>query len=357
MNFEEKKVFLLNFLYFFVVAILLIFSLKFTLVYLLPFLLGIIVAYIIQKPAQMLSEKTRIKKNALAAILSVMTYVFIVALLGYIIYLFFPMLQKLVHEIEPLFQTITEKYHVLKNKIFSTRLASSNEMKNMVEGVFEGLIENLSKWISSFLSNFVTNVAKKLPSVFFTSVVTLVASFYIAKDYEKLKSFINNLIENEKYKKIVKIKNLIAQSVIKISFGYLLIMLITFFELALGLGILGIKSFIVVSILIAIVDLLPVLGIGTVLLPWSIVSFLLDDYKKGIGLLIIYLIIGIVRNIIEPKIISGQININPLFTLLAMFLGYKTLGLFGIILFPIILIVVIAYYKKELEAETSNKDC
>ena len=102
---------------------------------------------------------------------------------------------------------------------------------------------------------------------------------------------------------------------------------------------------------VAVIDLLPVLGTGTVLVPWSIILLAAGDTFKGIGILLLYLITVVVRNVAEPKVIGGQMGINPLFTLLAMFAGLKLFGFWGLFMFPIALIVIIKYYKNEMERE------
>ena len=95
-------------------------------------------------------------------------------------------------------------------------------------------------------------------------------------------------------------------------------------------------------------DLLPVFGTGIILLPWSVFSFLQSNYKNGFGLVALYLIIMIVRNFAEPKIIGKQININPIFTLLFIFIGLRIGGIMGMLLFPLILTVVFTYYRRQI---------
>ena len=117
----------------------------------------------------------------------------------------------------------------------------------------------------------------------------------------------------------------------------------------MGFLILGIKRAFLLSVIIAVVDLLPVLGTGTILVPWAILSILSNNLQLGIAIAVLYIIIVLVRNFLEPKIIGMQVGVNSLFTLMAMFLGLKVLGFWGLILFPVILIVTIQYYKSEMK--------
>ena len=108
-------------------------------------------------------------------------------------------------------------------------------------------------------------------------------------------------------------------------------MLLTFFELTIGLHILGIENALVIAFLIAIFDVLPVLGTGGIMLPWILISFLNNQVKTGVGLLILYLVITVIRNIIEPKIVGKQIGLHPLLMLMCMYLGARLFGFLGML--------------------------
>jgi len=117
-------------------------------------------------------------------------------------------------------------------------------------------------------------------------------------------------------------------------------MLLTFFELTIGLHILGIENALVIAFLIAIFDVLPVLGTGGIMLPWILISFLNNQVKTGVGLLILYLVITVIRNIIEPKIVGKQIGLHPLLMLMCMYLGARLFGFLGIFILPILILIV-----------------
>ena len=112
-------------------------------------------------------------------------------------------------------------------------------------------------------------------------------------------------------------------------------MLITFAELWTGLLILRVPSAPVIAALIAIFDILPVVGSGTILIPWSVISIFAAETGQGIGLLIVWAVISIVRYIIEPKIVGNQVGMHPLLTLFAMLLGNFIFGGIGILLLPV----------------------
>lgn len=94
------------------------------------------------------------------------------------------------------------------------------------------------------------------------------------------------------------------------------------------------------GLLIAFSDALPILGSGTIMLPWAVISGIKGDLNLAIALVILYVFITIVRQLLEPKIVSNQIGIHPIFTLIAMYTGYKAIGIIGMLIGPIIVIIL-----------------
>lgn len=132
----------------------------------------------------------------------------------------------------------------------------------------------------------------------------------------------------------------------------LMLMGITFIILTTGLMILKVPYFILIAIAISIVDVLPILGSGVILVPWSIISFILGNSYLGKGLAVIYIILIITRQILEPKIMGKEIGVRPLYTFLATILGSLILGPIGLILGPLIAVLVtsIIRTKKEIDS-------
>lgn len=117
--------------------------------------------------------------------------------------------------------------------------------------------------------------------------------------------------------------------------SYALIMSITFVELSVGLTLIGIRKSVFIAFCIAVFDILPVLGTGGIMIPWALISAILGDYPGAAKLAVLYVFITIVRNIIEPKIVGGQIGLHPVVTLVSMFAGVQLFGVVGLFGFPI----------------------
>ena len=224
-------------------------------------------------------------------------------------------------------------------------------LQNALKNLYEDAIDSFALTVTSYLSKYATTVLKKMPTVFLSCVVTIVATYYISKDYDRLLRFVKGFVNKEHFAKFVEIKNIFYECFLKFSIGYLWLFLITFIELSIGFFVLGLNKFLLLAFMIAILDLMPVLGTGTALIPWAIIEFFQNKFTMGIGLIVLYLAVTIIRNIIEPKIIGKQMDINPLFTLIFIFIGFKLSGVIGMILLPIIITVIFTYLRRNIAEE------
>ena len=350
MNLAEKKKFIINFFYFAIWSAIIYFILKVAAVYLLPFIIGIFIAYAVQKPSKFISLKVRVKKETCAAILSAILFIFVIVLLALLCWLLYSLLGNVFRYFSV--RSLSVIYNIERlYEWFQSFFNSNDEFKSALIRLSGDAISSFLKKFGAVLSNTAASFIKKLPQFLLSCVVTVIATCYISKDYDKLLRFVKGFLNCNILKKIVDFKNIFTECFLKFMIGYFWIFLITLAELMIGFLILRIENFIVVAVLIALLDLLPVIGTGSVLLPWAAFSFLQNNYKLGFGLLILYLFITVLRNVIEPKIIGHQIEINPLFTLLFIFLGFRLGGVFGMLFLPVIIIVLFTYYRRQIIKE------
>ena len=131
--------------------------------------------------------------------------------------------------------------------------------------------------------------------------------------------------------------------------GYLkaqmILILVSFVISVIGLYIfkfvgMNVKYPLLIALAIGFVDALPILGSGSVMVPWAIISALNGDLRLGVSILILWIIMSLVRQFLEPKIVSGKIGIHPIFTLIAMYTGFKVMGVMGMLVGPIVLIII-----------------
>ena len=208
-----------------------------------------------------------------------------------------------------------------------------------------GLRERIDSLVGDVISNFVTGLSARLPewlgalvgalpSIILFVIVTLISGFYFCIDLGGIHAGIRALLPVGAAERLTPLRRRITGTALKYLRAYVLLLLMTFGELFIGFSILGIDYALLLAAVIAVIDILPVFGVGSVLIPWSAVVLISGNYYFGIGLLIIYACVTVVRQIAEPKIVGGSLGIHPLLTLISMYAGFKLFGIFGMIIGP-----------------------
>lgn len=346
MNVEYKKRFLIDTAFVVLIAAMLYFLFKFCTIYLLPFVIGLLLAILVQRPAQFIEKKLKIKKSLVSVLFVIILYLLTLVLLSWLCVFLYNRASHFI-SIAPSYLTVVKDVFGDVNAKFSDFMKELPEsVSSAIQNLPDTFLKKLTDVVTSLLSSSATIVAKDAPSLLITIIVTVVASCYIAKDYDVLMAFLHRHISNRANLIIAEIKKIFFESVFKLLKGYLLLMLITFAELSIGFAIIGVKNPVSVAAIVAFVDVLPVLGTGAVVIPWAIISLISGNIWRAIGLAVIYLVVVIVRNFLEPKVIGDQVGLHPLITLLAIFVGLRLFGIIGLFLCPIAIIVVYGLQKK-----------
>lgn len=202
-------------------------------------------------------------------------------------------------------------------------------------------VKALSGRLTSIMAGFITG----LPAFVITLFITLLALFYFSKDYDKIGKGIAKILPKSIGERLPSIKNDIMTVISRYLRSYFFLFLITFTELFVGFLILGVKGSFLLSILVAVIDMLPVFGTGAVLIPWGVIQIIRGNLFLGIGLIVMYIVIYVVRQIAEPKILSTQMNVHPLITIFALYAGFKLAGILGMIVAPFLTFVIKTIYK------------
>ena len=236
------------------------------------------------------------------------------------------------------------------------KLSGSGEASYITETVAEAVqsgIGTLTSGITSRLGDFIM----KLPEIFFITAVFIMASFYLISDFGRVNRYISSILPGRSVRVLGVLKNRIFDTAVKYFRAYMIILAITFAELLTGFLILGVRYALILAAVIALLDLLPAIGVGTVLVPWSVISFLTGDIKTGAGLLILLAVMMIVRQIAESHIIGSQLGIPAIVTLLAMYIGFRSAGLIGLIAAPFAAVIMknfLTYYSENQTAGFSG---
>lgn len=232
----------------------------------------------------------------------------------------------------------------LIDKINFEELQISEEVTNMLKNSVTNFLDQASVWITNFLTSMLS-IVSSLTNIGVYTVVTILASYFICVD----RIYILDQIEHHFPKDWVKKLTKNIKKITKLLGGYLkaeVILIGINFVLVL-IGLCGFHIFglnveypLLMALFIAFSDALPILGSGTVMLPWAVICGMHGDINLAMALVVLYIIITVVRQFLEPKVVSNQIGIHPIFTLIAMYTGYKAIGIFGMLIGPIVIIIL-----------------
>ncbi|MDY4191598.1 MAG: sporulation integral membrane protein YtvI [Oscillospiraceae bacterium] len=247
------------------------------------------------------------------------------------------------HVLAPSADAMGEK---LLNLLSRYSPASRGRYEELLAAAAAKLRESASAF-SGGLIEWAGNFAARLPLYVTTFLFTILSSFFISRDYTRVVSFLMRQLPQKARRILFDVRHFLVGTLFRVCRAYLLIMVITFLELAAGFFLLRIPRPVFLAAVIAAADLLPLIGTGAVLIPWGAMELLSDSPTLGSGILILYAVITVVRNIIEPKIVGEQIGLHPLATLTAMYLGMRTMGFGGLILMPVIFLLLQYLHQKQ----------
>ena len=357
---EKRRSMLINFTFYALLIAAYYYFMNYAFWLVAPFIAAFLIAMFLQKPVRAVSKKTKIKKNIVAAVavlLIVALLLSLIVLVGYRIFVEFrglgQYLMSKLNDLPNLIQS-TEAWLIshlkfLPDSLESTAVSAINdfadrllllvvEQKNtFCEAQSSGLdISVLATPLGGLLST-----AKQIPAFLTALLISVIACFFLTCDYDNFTKMIKSSVSEQHEASLVRTKRLFGDILGKMVKSYATIILITFCEVAIGLNVLKLIGvydggyIIAVSIVTALVDIFPVLGTGTVMIPWAIISFFSGNYGLGIGLLVLYALITVIRQILEPKLVSMNVGMHPVITLMGMYLGVQLFGVIGIFTLPI----------------------
>ncbi len=373
---EKRKSFIINFVYAVICIGLFYVFIKYCLGTLVPFIIAFVLAYALQRPIKWVQKKLHLKSHGIISFLLVLLVVCVVfGALSIAVLVLFNEMKDFASYLTTQFSSIDELIVTLENYAMGVIVRLPEGIRgtvgDYVTNAFDSLGKGQSELDLSMLSAPLSgawSVVKSLPSTILSVVVAVVSCFFMASDYDKVKELFLSFFSENKRKYIIKTKRTATKAIGKLFKAYVTIMAITFAEMFLGLFLLKLigvydGSYIaIISFVTCIIDIIPVLGTGTVLIPWAVYNLVFGNFGMGIGLLVIYAAITVIRQIVEPKLVANEAGLPAIVTIMAMFLGVRIFGAFGIILLPFTVIIIKLLYdegvfgtKSAVKKETKEK--
>ena len=339
--------FLINFAYFGIIIAIALLVVSGMIKWMLPFVFAFIVATILQRPLNWMVKKTRVSIKFFSVVCVVLIILLIAGAIIFIGWRLFVGLTAFFSNqdnIDLISGTVTNTSTSLQQLLENISGMLPEEMITTMQTTISSITEQIMDFVTSLFKNatgWAANVITSLPMLLLSFIMWVAASIFLTIDYKKVTTFIFNQVPERHRELVNEAREMCTDTLFKLARAYALLMFITFIELFIGLSIMRIPHAIVLALLISFVDILPVLGTGTVVLPWAVLSLAMGDVNRFIGLVLMYVVILVVRNIIEPRVVSNQIGLNPLVTLFFMFLGLQVLGIVGMMAFPVIVMVLV----------------
>ena len=318
-------------------------GLRFLLAPLLPFLIALGLSVLLEPWVQRWRRRLGLRRDFTAA---AMTTLLLIAAAGVLWWLFDRLLGQAVSCLDALPHLLQRLPHLLdslEERYTGLYRTCPEEIRLWLDGALERLSEeglSLVSDASGALLAWASGLVGRLPDLLLFLATTVLATYFTAISYPAIIAFIRRQVPQRWQGALSTTASTLRSTFWKWLKAESLLCLVTFCLLLMGFWYLGIDYVLLTAVLVAIVDALPVLGAGTVLVPWAIYHLLLGSLPRGVALLALYAIILLVRSLLEPRVMAAQAGLAPLSALLAMYLGYQLFGVWGMLLLPILLLFI-----------------
>jgi len=352
---EAKKSFIINIVFYGIMLAVVLLVGK----YILPIMTPFLIAFVVAALFDWLTKKMGFKRESLRKLAAIL----MCSVLYSLIFVMVLMVgAKLINEAGSILAAIPSTF---SNQIMpfldsmATRLETAvtpydTQLASYIDSLTTSVVQNLGTFVTDFSKTavvFVTNCATSIPGLIVQIVITVISTFFMVIDFQKICKFLLSMVPGSK-REIVSTSLHYTKTMIAVYIkSYSLLFLLTFVELSIGFLLLGVKNAVLIAVIISIFDLMPILGTGGIVLPWALIALMVGNWKRAIGLLVLYLVITGIRQTLEPKIVGKQIGLHPLATLVAMLLGLKLFGIVGMFAIPVLLAVTTSMYRNKPKNE------
>ena len=302
--------------------------------FLMPFVIGWGIAAIAAPLVNWLEKKFNIVKKLGSALI-------VILVIGLIVVGIYFAVSRIILEVGDLIKNIPELYAQLESGLRQIGSAMSGIFEKLPVVIQDGwntVVANLDQYMGDLVSRIseptvmaAGNFAKSLPSYLISIIVAILSAYFFTIQREDVLKWMKQIAPSVEKRMTLVMDNMryAVGGYFKAQFK---IMGVVFLILLVGFAVLGVRYFVLVAFLISFLDFLPFFGTGTAMIPWGIYKFLMGDYKMAILLIAIYAVTQLVRQLLQPKLVADSVGMNPLVTLLLLYIGYRIGSVLGMIL-------------------------
>lgn len=341
---EKCKRFIIRFAYWLIIACIVYFFIKYLLPVLMPFVLGWIFAAALKPLTDKTAKLLKLRYKWASVIALLVFYLALTALIALSGVKMFGMLSDFILAIPEYYASIIVPAFWRLVDLLTRFVESFNPaVLGTVEDISTGIISSLTNLVMSFSAsafNKLTAFIASLPMFLINFMIVLISSFYIAADYPRIQSFLLKQLKRDTLSFIALIKNNTVKVMGKFLKAYLLLMAVMFVEMLIGMYLIGVSNPVFAAMGIAVFDIFPVLGTGGILVPWALIDLIMGNVTRAAQVLLLYAIVSVVRNFMEPKVVGSHIGLHPLMTLILMYVGAVVFGFGGFLILPLAGVII-----------------
>ncbi|MGL5329627.1 MAG: sporulation integral membrane protein YtvI [Peptostreptococcaceae bacterium] len=327
---EKFKIKLKNNIMFFIMYSLLFVFVYKTFNYIAPFFIGLVIALIINPISQKLKNKFNINKGISTLILSFVGVAIAILIAILMIISATKQITIFLNHIDANYNDINNMINTLINQA-SNYLSNFEEIYNFkIEQVISNYSANLIDIAKGLLSNII-DFASSIPYIVMLIVTLFISTYFIAKDLDKIEDWFYGIFTNNIKYKVKSVKKEIRMSILGYIRAYTILIGMTFLVIWISFSIFGVPYGLLLGIVGGLLDLIPFLGIVVIFVPVIVYNLIIENYFTAISISVVFFALSLIRQIIEPKLVSANIGLNPLSTVIAIFIGVQVKGLIGII--------------------------
>ena len=307
-----------------------------------PFIIAFIAASLVEPIVRFMVSKVRLPRAAASTIGIILLLVAFLAVASFVSVFIWKEGKELILRLPSYITAIAEHIkHLMQNDTGIFSHLSDESIAKVMDYIANYDYSTLfTGTIGGSVLGYAGNMVIQIPNVLIFCIVTIVSSFFMSISFPMVKSFILAQFKPQQQSLIIDVKKTFFSTVGKYLRSYSILMFITFAELLIFFLIFGFKPALPLAFLISIVDILPVLGVGTILIPWSLVSLLTGAPWRALILICMYIVVTIVRQVLEPKVIGDHVGMLPILTLFCIWVGLKLFGFLGMFLIPITVVIL-----------------
>lgn len=306
-----------------------------------PFMLALVVVIFLEPFIQLCIRSGRMNRAAAGALVSSL---FTVMLLGLMLVLGAKIIAELI--------AFWERVPVYAGDANRYAQEAFTQLQSYYSGLSPETARQLERWLSSFSSSVTgmvsavsvsfVNFAAGIPGMFIFFIVFLVAIYLFSFSLPAIKSSFLSLFDDSSREQVDLVLLNLRSSIFGFLRAQLALSVMTYLISLIGLLMLGVRYPLAIALLIVLVDILPILGTGSVLVPWALYLLATGDSSTGAGLLVLFLVITVFRRIIEPKVLGNAVGISALAALISLYAGFQLVGIVGVFLGPLVVIIYMA---------------